>query len=65
MVFVLQEDELIKRNKILEVENTELRKEIEALKVENRELKMHICCTNDLVNRLEGLVMDETETYSS
>ncbi|XWS13054.1 hypothetical protein CRYUN_Cryun36dG0004400 [Craigia yunnanensis] len=59
------EDELIKRNRILEVENTELRKEIEALKVENRELKMHICCTNDLVTRLEGLVMDEIETYSS
>lgn len=59
MMFVLQEDELMKRNQILEVENKELRKEVEALKLEIKQLKMHICCTNDLVTRLEGLVMDE------
>ncbi|XP_040934843.1 uncharacterized protein [Gossypium hirsutum] len=54
-----KEDELMKRNQILEVENKELRKEVEALKLEIKQLKMHICCTNDLVTRLEGLVMDE------
>lgn len=59
MVYALQE-ELIERNRILEVEKIELRKEIEALKAENRELKMHISSTNDMVSRLEGLVMDET-----
>lgn len=63
MIFVLQEDELIKRNRVLEVQNMELRKEIEDLKVENRQLKMYFSSTNDLVTRLEGLVMDET--YSS
>ncbi|EOY04469.1 Aminotransferase-like isoform 2 [Theobroma cacao] len=57
------EDELIKRNRVLEVQNMELRKEIEDLKVENRQLKMYFSSTNDLVTRLEGLVMDET--YSS
>ncbi|XP_021291455.1 uncharacterized protein LOC110422019 isoform X2 [Herrania umbratica] len=57
------EDELIKRNRILEVQNMELRKEIEDLKLENRQLKMYFSSTNDLVTRLEGLVMDET--YSS
>ncbi|OMO94380.1 hypothetical protein COLO4_16369 [Corchorus olitorius] len=56
------EDELIQRNQILEVENLELRKEIEALKVENRRLKMHIGSSNDLVTRLERLLMDESET---
>ncbi|MBA0570338.1 hypothetical protein Golob_004010 [Gossypium lobatum] len=54
-----KEDELMKRNQILEVENKELRKEVEALKLEIKQLKMHICCTNDLVTRLEGLVMDD------
>ncbi|XP_039045807.1 uncharacterized protein LOC120185734 [Hibiscus syriacus] len=54
------EVELMKRNQVLETENTELRKEIEALKLENRQMKMQIYSANDLVTRLEGLVMDET-----
>ncbi|GMJ08550.1 hypothetical protein HRI_004524300 [Hibiscus trionum] len=61
------EVESIKRNQRLEVENTELRKEntelrkeIEALRLENREMRMQIYSANDLVSRLEGLVMDES-----
>ncbi|KAK8619356.1 hypothetical protein V6N13_133318 [Hibiscus sabdariffa] len=61
------EVELRKRNQVLEVENTELRKEntelrkeMEALKLENRQMKMQIYSANDLVSRLEGLIMEET-----